>query len=453
MSVDTVSLTGWGRTAPTTALRFRPRSYEEAAATVRGCGPRGSIARGLGRSHGDAAQNAGGSVLDMTGLNRIRAFDAGSGVVVCEAGVSLHRLMEVLLPLGWFVPVTPGSRYITVGGAIGSDVHGHNHRAAGSFSRHVAEFELLTADGEVRTVRPGTPLFDATAGGMGLTGVILSATLRFLPVKTSLMSVDTERATDLDDLLARLTAGGRSHRYESARVDLTSRGRATGRAVLTRGEHASLDVLPAHARRAPLSFRPAQLPTAHSLVPDLVPGGLLGRTSAAALAELRYRRAPRSRTGELQPLSAFFHPLDAVPHWNRIHGRGGFVHYEFAIGRGQEETLHRIVRQISQRRCPSFLAVLRRFGEGDPGLLSFPVPGWALALDLPASLPGLGRFLDGLDEEVAAAGGRVCLTNDSRLRPDVLAAMYPRLSEFRALRAELDPNGAFRSDLSRRLSL
>ncbi|MEU8503447.1 FAD-binding oxidoreductase [Streptomyces brevispora] len=453
MSVDTVSLTGWGRTAPTTALRFRPRSYEEAAATVRGCGPRGSIARGLGRSHGDAAQNAGGSVLDMTGLNRIRAFDAGSGVVVCEAGVSLHRLMEVLLPLGWFVPVTPGSRYITVGGAIGSDVHGHNHRAAGSFSRHVTEFELLTADGEVRTVRPGTPLFDATAGGLGLTGVILSATLRFHPVKTSLMSVDTERATDLDDLLARLTAGGRSHRYESARVDLTSRGRATGRAVLTRGEHASPDALPAHARRAPLSFRPAQLPAAHSLVPDLVPGGLLGRTSAAALAELRYRRAPRSRAGELQPLSAFFHPLDAVPHWNRIHGRGGFVHYEFAVGHGQEETLHRIVRQISQRRCPSFLAVLRRFGESDPGLLSFPVPGWALALDLPASLPGLGRFLDGLDEEVAAAGGRVCLTNDSRLHPDVLAAMYPRLSEFRALRAELDPNGAFRSDLSRRLSL
>ncbi|MFB7558402.1 FAD-binding oxidoreductase [Streptomyces brevispora] len=454
MSVDTVSLTGWGRTAPTTALRFRPRSYEEAAATVRGCGPRGSIARGLGRSHGDAAQNAGGSVLDMTRLNRIRAFDAGSGVVVCEAGVSLHRLMEVLLPLGWFVPVTPGSRYITVGGAIGSDVHGHNHRAAGSFSRHVTEFELLTADGEVRAVRPGTPLFDATAGGMGLTGVILSATLRFHPVKTSLMSVDTERATDLDDLLARLTAGGRRHRYESARVDLTSRGRATGRAVLTRGEHASLDTLPAHARRAPLSyFRPTQLPAAHSLVPDLVPGGLLGRTSAAALAELRYRRAPRSRTGELQRLSAFLHPLDAVPHWNRIHGHGGFVHYEFAVGHGQEETLHRIVRQISQRRCPSFLAVLRRFGASDPGLLSFPVPGWALALDLPASLPGLGRFLDGLDEEVAAAGGRVCLTNDSRLRPDVLAAMYPRLSEFRALRAELDPNGAFRSDLSRRLSL
>ncbi len=452
MSVDTVSLTGWGRTAPTTALRFRPGSYEEAAATVRGCGPRGSIARGLGRAHGDSAQNAGGSVLDMTALDRVLAFDAGTGEVVCEAGVSLHRLLEVLLPLGWFLPVTPGSRYITVGGAIGSDIHGDNHRAAGSFSRHVVRFELLTADGGIRTVRAGTPLFDATTGGMGLTGVILSATLRFHPVATSLMSVDTERAADLDDLMTRLAMGGDRRRYASARVDLTSRGRATGRGVLTLGEHAPLDALPAHARRTPLAYRPAQLPSAHSLVPVLVPGGLLGRASAAALAELRHRRAPRSRTGELRRISAFFHPLDG-PRRPSVQGRGGLVHYEFAVGHGQEETLHRIVRQLSQRRGAPFPGVLRRFGAGDPGWLSFPVPGWSLSLDLPAALPGLARFLDGLDEEVAAAGGRACLTNDSRIRPDVLTAMYPRLGDFRSLRAELDPDGAFRSDLSRRLSL
>ncbi|MEW2178070.1 FAD-binding oxidoreductase [Streptomyces sp. NPDC005406] len=453
MSVDTVSLTGWGRTAPTAALRFHPRSHEEAVAAVRGCGPRGSIARGLGRAHGDAAQNAGGSVLDMTGLDRIRTIDAGAGVVVCEAGVSLHRLMTVLLPLGWFLPVTPGSRYITVGGAIGSDVHGHNHRTAGSFSRHVVEFELLTADGRVRTVHPGSALFDATTGGLGLTGVILSATLRFHPVTTSLMSVDTERALDLDDLMTRLAAGSRRYRYASAWVDLTARGRSTGRGVLTRGEHAPLHVLPAHARRTPLVFRPAPLPPVQSIVSDLAPGGLSGRASAAAFNELRYRRAPRSRTGELQRIATFFHPLDAAPHTARIRGRGGFVHYEFAVGDKRADTLRRIVGRISQRRCPSFLAVLKRFGPAGPGWLSFPEPGWSLALDLPAALPGLGGFLDRLDEEVAAAGGRVCLTADSRLRPDMLAAMYPRLGEFRQLRGELDPDGAFRSDLSRRLSL
>jgi decaprenylphospho-beta-D-ribofuranose 2-oxidase len=224
---DFASVTGWGRTAPTTALVVRPRTYEEAATAVRNCGARGSIARGLGRAYGDAAQNAGGSVLDMTGLDRIRIVDADAGVVVCDAGVSLHRLMEVLLPLGWFVPVTPGTRYVTVGGAIGADIHGKNHHVSGGFTRHVRSLELLTADGEVRTVLPGTDLFDATAGGMGLTGVILSATVRLLRVETSLMSVDTERAADLDDLMTRLTETDHLYRYSVAWIDLLARGAAT----------------------------------------------------------------------------------------------------------------------------------------------------------------------------------------------------------------------------------
>ncbi|MCX5102850.1 MULTISPECIES: FAD-binding protein [unclassified Streptomyces] len=449
MSVDTVSLTGWGRTAPTTAVRFRPRSYEEAAATVRGCGPRGSIARGLGRAHGDAAQNAGGSVLDMTALNRIRTVDAAAGLVVCDAGVSLHRLTEVLLPLGWFVPVTPTTRYVTVGGAVGADIHGHNQHISGSFSRHVQELELLSAEGEIRTVRPGTALFDATAGGLGLTGVILSATLRCHRVTSSWMSVDTERAVDLDDLLERLGAGDHRYRYSAAWIDLRASGRATGRSVLTRGEHVPRYALPARARRTPLSFRPGPLPAA----PTLVPEALLGGAPAALLNEVRYRGAPRYRIGELQRLAAFFHPLDGLPHRNRIHGRAGSVRYQFAVGHGREETLRRTVHRISRRRWPATNAVLKRFGAGDPGWLSFPVPGWTLALDLPAALPGLAGFLDSLDEEVAAAGGRVCLAKDSRLRPELLAAMYPRLADFRSLRAELDPAGAFRSDLSRRLSL
>ncbi|MEU0655345.1 FAD-binding oxidoreductase [Streptomyces albogriseolus] len=451
MPADTVSVTGWGRTAPSAARLIRPRTFEEAVLAVRGCGARGGIPRGLGRAYGDAAQNAGGEVFDMTGLDRIHAIDADGGTVLCDAGVSLHRLMEVLLPLGWFVPVTPGTRYVTVGGAVGADIHGKNHHVSGSFSRHVLSFELLTADGQVRTVVPGTPLFEATAGGMGLTGVILTATVRLQPVRTSWMSVDTERASDLDDLMARLADTDHRYRYSVAWIDLLARGKATGRAVLTRGDHAPLDALPrsARVRREPLSFRTSRLPAAPSFVPE----GLLSRTTVGLFNEVWYRKAPRARTGELQRIPAFFHPLDGVPHWNRIYGRGGFVQYQFVVGHGREETLRRIVRRISERRCPSFLAVLKRFGDADPGWLSFPAPGWTLALDIPASLPGLGAFLDELDEEVAGAGGRVYLAKDSRLRPDLLAAMYPRLDDFRSLRAELDPRGVFTSDLSRRLRL
>ncbi|MFI9174049.1 FAD-binding protein [Streptomyces lincolnensis] len=451
MPADTVPVTGWGRTAPTAARLIRPRTYEEAAAAVRDCGARGGIPRGLGRAYGDAAQNAGGAVFDMTGLDRIHVIDAAAGIVLCDAGVSLHRLMEVLLPLGWFVPVTPGTRYVTVGGAIGADIHGKNHHVSGSFSRHVLSLELLTADGEIRTVGRDTPLFDATCGGMGLTGMILTATVRLQPVETSLMTVDTERARDLDDLMARLTAGDHRHRYSVAWIDLLARGATTGRAVLTRGDHAPLDALPrgTRARREPLAFRTSRFPAA----PAFLPEGLLTRTTVGAFNELWYRRAPRARTGELQRISTFFHPLDGVPHWNRIYGRGGFVQYQFVVGHGQEDAVRRIVRRVSERRCPSFLAVLKRFGDADPGWLSFPVPGWTLALDIPAGLPGLGTFLDELDQEVAAAGGRVYLAKDSRLRPELLAGMYPRLDDFRALRAELDPRGVFVSDLARRLAL
>ncbi|MEW1614467.1 MULTISPECIES: FAD-binding oxidoreductase [unclassified Streptomyces] len=454
MSVDTVSLTGWGRTAPTTAVRFRPRTYEEAAAVVRGRGPRGAIARGFGRAPGDAAQNAGGSVLDLTGLDRVRGLDESAGTVRCDAGVSLERLLRILLPRGWFLPVVPGSGRITVGGAIASDVHGRDHPGVGSLARHVGALELLTADGEVRTVTPGSALFDATTGGLGLTGVILSATLRLKRVATPLIAVTTERATDLDDLLARFGAGGGRLPYASAWIDLLARGRATGRGVLIRGEHAPPSVPPAHARRTRRSPGAAGhgRPDPWPALPTL-PGGLLGPATVALLNEIRYRSARRSRTGELRTAAAFFHPLDALPDASRLYGRAGLVRYRFTVGHGQEEALHRVVRRISARRCPAFRAELQRFGTPDPGWLSFPAPGWTLALDLPAALPGLGRFLDGLDAEVAAAGGRVCLAQDSRMRPEAAAAMYPRLGEFRELRAELDPTGAFRSDLARRLGL
>jgi decaprenylphospho-beta-D-ribofuranose 2-oxidase len=378
--------------------------------------------------------------------------DLRRGEVTVEAGVSLDALMRLCVPHGWFPHVTPGTRLVTAGGALAADIHGKNHHRDGSFASQVRCFRLSTPAGR-RRVTPGDDpeVFWATAGGMGLTGVITELTVGLLPIETALLRVDTERARDLDDLMARLTATDHHYRYSVAWIDLLARGTAMGRAVLTRGDHAPVAALRegTRARRDPLAFHPRRLPAA----PAFLPEGLLSRRTVGWFNELWYRKSPRARTGELQKLSAFFHPLDGVPHWNRVYGPGGFVQYQFVVGYGHEDALRRIVHRISTRRCPSFLAVLKRFGDADPGWLSFPVPGWTLALDIPANLPGLHAFLDDLDEEVAAAGGRVYLAKDSRLRPDLLAAMYPRLDDFRALRADVDPRGVFMSDLARRLTL
>ncbi|MFC1432036.1 FAD-binding protein [Streptacidiphilus sp. N1-3] len=445
------ALSGWGRTAPTRARLRTPATEAQAAQAVHSAGARGSVARGLGRSYGDAAQNAGGTVLDMTALSAIRSIDVQHGLVDCAAGVSLDTLMRVLMPLGWFVPVTPGTRYVTVGGAIAADIHGKNHHLSGSFSRHVRSLDLLGADGGVRTLTPeGDPeLFWATASGMGLTGVILSAKIQLLPVQSALMSVDTERAVDLDDLMDRLESTDHRYRYSVAWIDLLARGAATGRAVLTRGDHATVDQLDVRSRRDPLALRTPRLPP----VPRGVPSHLLNTRTVAAFNTLWYRKAPRERRGQLQKISTFFHPLDGLPEWNRIYGPGGFVQYQFVVPPSEHGALRRIIETISRHRCPTFLAVLKRFGPGDPGWLSFPMPGWTLALDIPTTLPGLAGLLDRLDEHVLAAGGRIYLAKDSRLRPHTLAEMYPRLGEFRELRARIDPDRRFTSDLARRLDL
>lgn len=445
-----MALTGWGRTAPTRADLVPVRGEDDVRAVLAQGGPRGVVARGLARSYGDAAQNAGGSVLDMTGADRVLDADPVTGEVEVEAGVSLDRLMTLFVPQGWFVPVTPGTRYVTVGGAIAADIHGKNHHRAGSFAQHVAWVDLLLADGTVRRVGPDrdADLFWATAGGMGLTGVILRARVRMKPIESSRLVVDTDRTPDLDSLMNLLAGTDHLYDYSVAWIDCVAKGRRMGRSVLTRGRFARREELPARQQADPLRYSGA----VRLSVPDVFPPGLLNVATVSAFNELWYRKAPRRRRDQLQSIPAFFHPLDGVGAWNRIYGPRGFVQYQFTVPFGQEAAMREALERISGSGHASFLAVLKRFGPGNPGLLSYPSPGWTLALDIPV-VTGLAALLDRLDELVVAAGGRIYLAKDSRVRPELFARMYPELDRFRAVRERVDPHGVFTSDLARRLAL
>jgi decaprenylphospho-beta-D-ribofuranose 2-oxidase len=452
MPSRTVTLTGWGRVAPSTAELAEPDTPARAAALLRAAEPsRGMIARGLGRSYNNAAQSAGGVVISTARLKRIIELDPATGLATCEAGVSLEQLMVAGLPAGWFVPVSPGTRQVTVGGAIAADVHGKNHHVAGSFAGHVPSFDLLLPSGELRTVtRDGDPaLFWATAGGMGLTGLIVRATVQLKRVATSRVRVDTVRTADIDETMAVLAEHDKGYGYTVAWSDSLARGARLGRSVITSGDFARLADLSPAGREDPFAFRPG----ARLGVPAGFPPGLVNRYTVALGNEAWYRKAPRQRTGELQTIGTFFHPLDGIRNWNRVYGPGGFRQYQYVLPFGQEAAVRRSFELVAGARAPSFVTVLKRFGEGDPGLLSFPMAGWTLALDFPARTPGLASLLGSLDRLVVEAGGRVYLAKDSRVPAEVLEQMYPRLDEFRKMRAELDPGQILASDLSRRLGL
>jgi decaprenylphospho-beta-D-ribofuranose 2-oxidase len=444
------TLAGWGRTAPSTARVIVPSSVTDVVEALREADDRGVIARGLGRAYGDPAQNAGGLVLDMTGLGRIHSIDADAATVDTDAGVSLDTLMRRLLPFGLWLPVLPGTRQVSVGGAIGADIHGKAHHVEGSFCEHVASIDLVTADGEVHTLTPDGPeseLFWATAGGMGLTGVIVRATLRLNRVETAYFMVDTDQIDNLDDLMARQSVDDKKYLESVSWFDSTSTGPHLGRGILTRANHATLDDLPRKLRANPLKFDAPQLLT----IPNVFPPGMLNKLTARVFNELWYRKSP-TKHGAVQNITMFLHPLDIMGEWNRLYGPHGFLQYQYVIPFGQEDAVKQSVRMIAESGHVSALNVLKRFGAGNQGPLSFPSPGWTLAVDMPAKR-GLGELCADLDKLVLDAGGRLYLAKESRTTAEALHQMYPRIDEWRKIRAAVDPNGIFVSDMARRLRL
>jgi decaprenylphospho-beta-D-ribofuranose 2-oxidase len=453
------SLYGWGRTARSRCRVFRPCEPRDVvdvlASEVRA--DRGVIARGAGRSYGDAAQNDGGDVLDMTGLDRIVSIDGERGLITAQAGATIAKLMAGLAAHGLTLPVVPGTRHVTLAGAIASDIHGKNHHRDGGFARHVAALSLCTPAGGLTVLSPETDpeLFYATLGGMGLTGVIVEATLRAEPLSSPWVEADVDRTDGLEQTLE-LMSGAESRRYSVAWLDLLADGSKMGRAIVSRADPLGSDgaTPAARGRRAAASAYPGALSRRPAFeVPRGFPAALMRPASMRTFNALRWRATPRRERGRPLAITPYFFPLDALGEWNRLYGPAGLIQYQFVIPSGQELALERCFQLMRTRRLPVYLAVFKRFGPAFGGPLSFPLEGWTLAADLPAAAPGLRAALNELDEIVAGCGGRVYLTKDARLRRDLMSAMYPELDRFHVQRARVDPEGALRSDLARRLGL
>ena len=418
----------WSRTPRTRMEVARPAFPDELAplamegAELQG----GLLAGGLRRSYGDSCINDGGALIEMTGLDRFIRFDRTSGLLEAEAGVSLAAILKLVIPAGFFLPVTPGTKFVTLGGAIANDVHGKNHHRAGTFGRWIRSLSLLRSDGREPTVTDDdtSGLFAATIGGLGLTGIITRATLQLMPIASSNMAVETIPFGNLAEFFALSAVSDASHDYTVAWIDCLAKGDRLGRGIFTRAGHAS---------DGELRVKPPGGPS----IPIDAPGFLLNRFSIAAFNEVYFRLAGRARQSNMS-YDPFFYPLDAIGNWNRMYGPRGFYQYQSVVPpEVAAEVTAEMLRAISDARQGSFLAVLKTFGDmTSPGLLSFPRRGTTLALDFANRGGPTLWLLDRLDAIVREAGGRLYPAKDGRLPPAMFRAGHPALDQFTT---HLDP--------------
>lgn len=408
------------------------------------------LGRGLGRSYGDAALNDKGGLVRTRKLNRILDFDSARGLLRCEAGTSLEEIIRQFLPRGWFPSVTPGTKFVSVGGAVAFDVHGKNHHLEGNFCEFVDSFDLLLASGETLRCsrKENSQAYRATVGGMGLTGLITSVELRLRPVRTAYVKVHAIKAKDLDTAFELFAEHEPHYLYSVAWIDCLASGASLGRSLLMFGHHAEPEDLPKRRREKPL--HPPWRPRLR--VPCHAPAFLLNQYSIRAFNTLYYAKQLRRESHSLASYESFFYPLDGLDRWNLLYGRRGFVQYQCVLPtESSRDSLGKMLRLCATEGWGSFLAVLKRFGPQD-GWFVFPMPGYTLALDIPIRA-GLWEFLDRLDRLVLEAGGRVYLAKDCRLSKESFQAMYPNLDLWKQAKAVLDPGTRFSSTMSRRLGL
>ena len=432
-----MQVTGWGHYPRVEAALVMPRSTHEVGGLLRD-GFRG-IARGLGRSYGDSSLAP--QLIDTSRLDHFLAFDPDSGQLRCEAGVSLAQILATFVPRGWFLPVTPGTKYVTVGGAVASDVHGKNHHVAGTFCDHVMALRVALPSGDLVECSPSVnpELFRATCGGMGLTGVIVEAEFRLHRIASAYIDQTTCKARNLAEVMA-LFEEHAAAPFSVAWIDCLASGPRLGRSLLNVGDF------------APRGYLTAGKPPTLAIPVDL-PGATLNRHSIRAFNALYYGRVRQARISERVHYEPFFYPLDGIGQWHRMYGKGGFTQYQFVLPRAAGlQGMRSIIERIAQSRRGSFLAVLKAFGPGNDNYLSFPTEGYTLALDFKLD-PGLFRLLEELDHAVLDYGGRIYLTKDVRMRGSTFKRSYPQWEAFAAVRARYGADRTFFSLQSQRLGI
>lgn len=443
-------MAGWGNYPKQTGYVYRPETEQDVISLIKNRSKGSLIPYGLGRSYGDTALNHQADVMKTDLLSHMTAFNEETGLLTCEAGVSLAEIIDHFLPRGFYLPVTPGTTYVTVGGAIANDVHGKNHHVDGCFSEFVQSFDLLLASGEIITCSrtENQDAFWATVSGIGLTGVILRATIQLMQVDSAYIDVTYEKAKNLDQAFDKFIENDANFKYSVAWIDCLSSGDSLGRSVLMRGEHARVDQLPKKVKD------PYHMGSnLHVKMPINAPSIALNRYTIAAFNELYYRSFKDEK--KIVHHHSFFHPLDAIDDWNKMYGKKGFIQYQAVLPADQnpKEGMRKLLTQLSKEKRASFLAVLKSSGEANNGYLTFMKKGYTLALDIPIKDGSIFDTVKTLDQIVLEHGGRVYLAKDSTLDEDTFKQMYPNWEQFMQTKHKLDPDNHFSSSMARRLGL
>ena len=443
------NLSGWGRNKFVDVSILEPKENLEIKKEIQLSAQKKLIARGLGRAYGDSSLLERETLISLRNFRKVK-LDKENNELTAEGGASFDEILEIIIPMGYFLPVSPGTRFVTVGGAIAADVHGKNHHKDGTFGKNVKRLLLMDGNGELQELSP----FDlneeirlkfwATVGGMGMTGIILEATFSLIPITSSFISVDTSRHENLDELMEKMIESDEINRYSVAWVDSLNKN---FRGVLTTGNHPAYEDLPARLNKNPLAYDIKSIGKAS----NLIPGGLLNQFTVKAFNEAWYRKSPRFKKGELQSIGKYFYPLDGIKDWNLIYGESGFIQYQFVVPDTASYLIKESLETLKKLPAFCFLTVLKRFGNINPSPLSFPIPGWTLAIDIPASTPSLLGALNKLDEKIISEGGRLYLAKDSRQSSSTFKKSYPRLEEWLKIKELLDPNFIFMSDSFKRL--